>query len=78
VATGRPACAALPLAIQEARAAMSFGCIGMRTYTDVARGMLLVALPLPAAQNLAANLPLIMEANARMEQFYQGRKAQFQ
>jgi len=78
LSTGRPACAALPLAINEARAAMSFGCIGMRTYTDVARGMMLVALPLQAAQNLADNLPKIMDANAKMEQFYQGRKAQFQ
>jgi uncharacterized protein (DUF169 family) len=78
LATGRPACAALPLAVNEARAALSFGCIGMRTYTDVARGMMLAALPLATAQRLAESLPQTLAANARMEEFYQGRKAQFQ
>lgn len=78
LATGRPACAALPLALNEARAAVSFGCMGMRTFTDVAQGMLLVALPLDAATRLAESLPKTLEANARMEEFYQGRKALFQ
>jgi uncharacterized protein (DUF169 family) len=78
LATGRPACAALPLAVNEARAALSFGCIGMRTYTDVARGMMLAALPLATAQRLAESLPKTLEANAQMEAFYQAQKARFQ
>ena len=78
VTTGRPACAALPLAIEENRAALSFGCIGMRTFTDVSRGMMLAALPRDGAQRLAESLPKTLEANDRMEQFYQGRKTLFQ
>lgn len=32
--SGRPACAAIPLAMQGQRPRLSFGCKGMRTFTD--------------------------------------------
>jgi uncharacterized protein (DUF169 family) len=77
LATGRPACAALPLALNENRATMSFGCIGMRTFTDVSQGMMLAALPPEAMRRLGESLPIVLEANDKMEEFYQGRKALF-
>lgn len=74
-ATGRPACATLPLALEAKQATMSFGCMGMRTFTDVSQGMMLAAVPAEAANQLADRLPKVMEANDKMQDFYEGRKA---
>lgn len=43
--TGRPGCAALPIAYHERRPALSFGCTGMRTFTSISDGSLLAVLP---------------------------------
>jgi uncharacterized protein (DUF169 family) len=77
LATGRPACAALPVALDAGRASLSLGCIGMRTYTEVSQGQLLVALPPEAVAALAEGLPRVTAANAHMQAIYEGRKAQF-
>src|SRR5581483_7097814 len=50
---GRPGCAAVPIALDEDRATMSLGCAGMRTYTEVASGEMLVVLPFAQAEKLA-------------------------
>jgi len=42
---GRPACAALPAGISQNRPAISFGCMGMRTFTEVSGDRMLAIIP---------------------------------
>lgn len=71
---GRPACAAIPLALKSGRAQLSLGCIGMRTYTEVSDDRLLAVLPGAAASPFADSLREKKEANARMAAHYGERK----
>lgn len=43
--TGRPGCAALPIAHHERRPSLSLGCTGMRAFTSISDGSLLAVLP---------------------------------
>jgi len=43
--TGRPACGALALAYHHAEAVLSFGCAGMRTFTEIPDGFMLLVVP---------------------------------
>lgn len=74
---GRPACAALPLAMSSAQSTISLGCMGMRTFTEISAEQLLVVLPGSQASELAASLGPTLAANAAMREFYEGRKAMF-
>ena len=74
---GRPACAALPLALANDRAAFSLGCMGMRTFTDIADDRLLAVVPGDRLGELADALDAIAAANATMAAYYQEKKAQF-
>jgi uncharacterized protein (DUF169 family) len=76
-AFGRPACAALPSALNGDRAALSLGCTGMRTFTEVSEDRMLLALPATKVEGFAASLAKALTANARMAEFYQGHKATF-
>ncbi len=70
---GRPTCAVLPEAINSARTAASFGCIGNRVYTgaDDTR---------PTSPFLAGNraveesLAVIVRANQELEKFHRGAR----
>ena len=42
---GRPACAALPTALSSDSPTMSWGCMGMRTFTGISDDRLLAAIP---------------------------------
>lgn len=75
-ATGRPACAALPLAVQGGRPMLSLGCIGMRTFTQVADDRLLAAVPGGKLEKLVAGLERIVEANQAMQSFYERHQAE--
>lgn len=72
---GRPACAALPVALDRGEATLSLGCAGMRVYTGVARGEMLCALPLAQAEKLAAELPRVTAANEAIVAFHEARRA---
>ncbi len=74
-ATGRPTCAALPLAKQRGKASLSFGCMGMRVFTGVADDRLLAAVPGDQVAGLADALDRTMASNAAMRSYYEGRKA---
>jgi uncharacterized protein (DUF169 family) len=74
-ATGRPACAAVPLAKEGRRPAISAGCMGMRTFTEVADDRMLAVVPGDRVTDLAAALERIVAANEAMRAFYEGRKA---
>lgn len=70
---GRPACAAIPSALQSTRLELSLGCAGMRTFTAVEPGMLLSVLPAPALAGLDERLTAIAAANAAMRDHYAGK-----
>jgi uncharacterized protein (DUF169 family) len=72
-ATGRPTCAAIPLAEMSARTATSLGCIGNRVYTEIGDGEAYCAIPGAALAPLLSRLETIVRANAELETFHRGR-----
>jgi uncharacterized protein (DUF169 family) len=71
---GRPACGAIPLAGQRGTAAVSFGCAGMRTFTEVAEDRLLGVLPAGTAMTFVTALGNTAQVNRIMAGFYAARK----
>ena len=67
---GRPACAAIPRALESARLEVSLGCAGMRTFTAVEPGMLLSVLPAPMLPGLVERLATAASANESMRAHY--------
>lgn len=72
---GRPACAAIPSAIGGATPSLSFGCAGMRTFTEIGDDRMLAVIPGAALQAFAAALGKTRRVNDSMDSFYLGRKA---
>ena len=68
---GRPACSVLPSADSSGGASMSLGCMGMRTFTEIAPDLCLIAIPRQALDGLAADLERTLEANQTMAGAYQ-------
>ncbi|WP_328611256.1 DUF169 domain-containing protein [Amycolatopsis sp. NBC_00345] len=75
--SGRPGCAALPLALESQAPRLALGCIGMRTFTDIADDRILAVLPGGKAEEFVAALEVTVTANAGMKQFYETAKATF-
>jgi uncharacterized protein (DUF169 family) len=73
--TGRPGCAALPVALGGERPTLSLGCAGMRIFTEISDDRLLAVLPGGRAEEIVAQLGATVSANESMESYYQGRKA---
>jgi uncharacterized protein (DUF169 family) len=71
--TGRPACAALPAGINQNRPVLSFGCMGMRTFTEVAGDRMLATIPGALLADFAAKLQAMRATNDAMQSFYKGR-----
>jgi len=74
---GRPACAALPGAVERGQPALSLGCLGMRTFTEVSGDRLLAVLPGEKARDFLNALRSTLEANEAMRLFYEGHKVKF-
>jgi uncharacterized protein (DUF169 family) len=74
---GRPACAALAMAAESSRPASSFGCMGMRTYTEISDDRLFVAVPAARLEELVESLGATLTANAEMREYYVAHKAAF-
>ena len=74
---GRPACAALPISFENSQSALSLGCTGMRTFTDIGQDRLLAALPGNKASELLNALTATLKSNATMREFYEQHKARF-
>lgn len=74
---GRPACAALPVAMSGGHSALSLGCMGMRTFTEISEDRMLAVLPASAANTLVTKAASTADANEAMRGFYEGRKAAF-
>ena len=67
---GRPACSVIPSADSSGGASMSLGCMGMRTFTEIAPDLCLIAIPRQALAELAADLERTVEANQTMAGAY--------
>lgn len=73
--SGRPGCAALPLALRNGEPSMSLGCAGMRTFTEIGDDMNLAAIPGSALAAFVDALAGTVESNAAMRSFYAAHKA---
>lgn len=71
---GRPTCMALPAAMKEGPVA-STGCIGNRVYTELPDTDSYLVLSSASLDKVAAELPVIQSANAKLQQYHQERKA---
>ena len=74
-ASGRPTCAAIPLALRENRPALSFGCMGMRVFTRIPDDRLLGVIPATRLDAFAEALRSAAAVNATMAAFYREREA---
>jgi uncharacterized protein (DUF169 family) len=72
---GRPTCAVLPEAINSARTAASFGCIGNRVYTGAGDTDAYFAIPGSQLDVVVSRLALILRANQELEKFHRARAA---
>ena len=70
---GRPACSAIPRALASRAPTASLGCAGMRTFTAVDPGKLLLVVPGPVFAEFAERAVALAEANTAMRAFYAGR-----
>jgi uncharacterized protein (DUF169 family) len=67
---GRPACAALAKAERIDHATMSLGCIGARTYTDLAQEEMLFVIPFSQLEQATARLSTVVEANRKLADYH--------
>jgi uncharacterized protein (DUF169 family) len=75
VTMGRPTCAVLPEAINSARTAASFGCVGNRVYTGAGENEAYFAIPGSQLALVEASLAVIVRANHELEKFHRARAA---
>jgi len=71
---GRPTCAVLPEAINGARTAASFGCIGSRVYTGATDADAYFAIPGEQLLAVEEKLAVIVRANLELEKFHRARR----
>jgi uncharacterized protein (DUF169 family) len=74
---GRPACAAIPSSMKSGQTTVSMACMGARTFASIKEQELLVAIPAAALPKLQSQLPVILDANVSMKQFYETHKSNF-
>ena len=72
---GRPTCAVLPEAINSARTAASFGCIGNRVYTGADDTEAYFAIPGAQLGAVEERLAIIVRANEELEKVHRSRAA---
>jgi uncharacterized protein (DUF169 family) len=75
LSTGRPACAALPRALSSGSPTISWGCMGMRTFTGIPDDRLLATVPGDRVDSFVEDLERIVASNETMRTFYEGKKA---
>jgi uncharacterized protein (DUF169 family) len=75
--TGRPACGALALAYHHAEAVLSFGCAGMRTFTEIPDGFMLLVVPGESVEGLCRGLEQTAKSNAAVQCVYDKQKNLF-
>ncbi len=75
--TGRPACGALALAYHRAEAVLSFGCAGMRTFTEIPDRYMLCVVPGELMEGLCNGLAQTTKSNAAVQCVYDKQKTLF-
>jgi uncharacterized protein (DUF169 family) len=73
---GRPACAAIPQAINSSGGVASVGCIGNRVYTGLGDEEMYIAVPGKSIGALLEQLAVTTNANIELEKFHRARAAQ--
>ncbi len=73
--TGRPACGALALAYHHAEVVVSFGCAGMRTFTEIPDHYMLLVVPGEAVEGLCRGLAQTAQSNAAVQCVYDKQKS---
>ena len=73
--SGRPGCAAIPLAMRDNQPGMSLGCAGMRTFTEIGDDETLAAVPGAGLEEFVDALAATVESNKGMRDFYSAHKA---
>ena len=71
---GRPACSALPLARRESHATLSFGCTGMRTFTEIGDDRALGVIPGERIEEFVERLEAACDVNETMRRYYEQRR----
>ena len=71
---GRPACAAVPLAMNNLRSQLSLGCVGMRTFTEISDDRMLGVLPGAQVRSFSESLRVVKGANDSMAAVYEEGK----
>jgi uncharacterized protein (DUF169 family) len=75
-AMGRPACAAIPQAVNTGKPALSLGCCGARAYLNVlSDDFALWALPGAKIAEYASRIKVLADANNLLTQFHQLRRS---
>jgi uncharacterized protein (DUF169 family) len=72
---GRPTCAAIPAALEDLSPTLSLGCLGMRTFTEVAGDRLMAVVPGAVLDDFVDGLSAAVGANRIMGERYQAQKA---
>ncbi len=71
----RPTCMAIP-ATMSGGATASSACVGNRVYTDLAENELYIMVPGADLPKISDELNTILEANAKLNEYHQQRKAE--
>ena len=74
---GRPACAVIPASIESNDTTVSMACMGARTFAGIRDEEVLISIPPRAMAELQSKLPIILDANAGMKNFYDTHKSNF-
>jgi uncharacterized protein (DUF169 family) len=72
---GRPACAAIPKAMDAGGPTLSLGCMGMRTFTKIPADRILAVGPGPRLAEFVEAIARTATVNGSMRTFYEGRLA---
>jgi uncharacterized protein (DUF169 family) len=74
---GRPGCAIIPTSLQDSKNSVSFGCIGMRTFTEVSDEFVLSAIPFKNVDAFIKDLKITSHANNTMLKYYSEQKKKY-
>ncbi len=76
-AFSRPSCAILPHTAQQGVLALSFGCRGNRTFTDLPDDEMYISLPAAKWDEIVDRLLEVHRSNLTMGNYYQAHHAKF-
>jgi uncharacterized protein (DUF169 family) len=76
-ALSRPSCSILPLAAKTGMLAISFGCRGNRTYTELGEDEMYLALPGARWDDFLDRIIEVQRSNLTLGNYYQAQRARF-